>query len=381
MNGFIVEENRGVYGAKMKVIGVGGAGGNMINHMIREGYDRIDLIVANTDSQALEGSLAKTKIQLGANKTKGLGAGMNPDVGKEAAEESYDTLKDALEYSDIVFISTGMGGGTGTGAAPVVARAAKENKALTIGVVTTPFRFEGKKRSRLAEAGITELKKECDSILVIPNEKLLTLIDKKAGIKESFKMVDDVLARAVNGMSSIIIDSGDSDINLDFSDVKKIMSHRGLALMGVGVSEGEDAAKEAVQDAIQSPLLDDMSINGAMGVLIHFKIHPDCSLIEISQAVSLVENAAHDDADIIFGTTSDPSIENNRVEVTLIATGFEHSQKEVKETPKEDAKSTLDETRRQIINRHRLQKVSGGFDISDTYDELDEPSFMRNQMD
>ncbi|NLK66689.1 MAG: cell division protein FtsZ [Campylobacteraceae bacterium] len=381
MNGFIVEENRGVYGAKMKVIGVGGGGGNMINHMIREGYDRIDLIVANTDSQALEGSLAKTKIQLGANKTKGLGAGMNPDVGKEAAEESYDTLKDALEYSDIVFISTGMGGGTGTGAAPVVARAAKENKALTIGVVTTPFRFEGKKRSRLAEAGITELKKECDSILVIPNEKLLTLIDKKAGIKESFKMVDDVLARAVNGMSSIIIDSGDSDINLDFSDVKKIMSHRGLALMGVGVSEGEDAAKEAVQDAIQSPLLDDMSINGAMGVLIHFKIHPDCSLIEISQAVSLVENAAHDDADIIFGTTSDPSIENNRVEVTLIATGFEHSQKEVKETPKEDAKSTLDETRRQIINRHRLQKVSGGFDISDTYDELDEPSFMRNQMD
>jgi len=337
MNGFTIEENKGVYGAKMKVIGVGGGGENMINHMIREGYDRIDLLVANTDSQALENSLAKTKILLGEKTAKTLGAGMDPTVGKDSAEESFDTLKDALEYSDIVFVASGLGGGTGTGASPVVARAAKENKALTIGVVTTPFKFEGKKRATLAQTGINELKKECDSILVIPNQKLLSLIDKKAGIKESFKMVDDVLARAVGGMSSIILDSGDSDINLDFADVKKIMSHRGLALMGVGASEGEDAPKEAIQDAIQSPLLDDMSINGAMGVLIHFKIHPDCSLLEISEAVSLVEEAAHDNADIIFGTTTDASIENNRVEVTLIATGFE----ETSEKKKMTAKKTL----------------------------------------
>ncbi|MCR8699237.1 cell division protein FtsZ [Campylobacter ureolyticus] len=378
MNGFTIEENKGVYGAKMKVIGVGGGGGNMINHMIREGYDRIDLLVANTDSQALENSLAKTKILLGEKTAKTLGAGMDPTVGKDSAEESFDILKDALEYSDIVFVASGLGGGTGTGASPVVARAAKENKALTIGVVTTPFKFEGKKRASLAQTGINELKKECDSILVIPNQKLLSLIDKKAGIKESFKMVDDVLARAVGGMSSIILDSGDSDINLDFADVKKIMSHRGLALMGVGASEGEDAPKEAIQDAIQSPLLDDMSINGAMGVLIHFKIHPDCSLLEISEAVSLVEEAAHDNADIIFGTTTDASIENNRVEVTLIATGFE----ETSEKKEDDSqKDSLDETK--AISRRQInQRVSGSdIDLKDIYDNLDEPTYLRYKAD
>lgn len=378
MNGFTIEENKGVYGAKMKVIGVGGGGGNMINHMIREGYDRIDLLVANTDSQALENSLAKTKILLGEKTAKTLGAGMDPTVGKDSAEESFDILKDALEYSDIVFVASGLGGGTGTGASPVVARAAKENKALTIGVVTTPFKFEGKKRASLAQTGINELKKECDSILVIPNQKLLSLIDKKAGIKESFKMVDDVLARAVGGMSSIILDSGDSDINLDFADVKKIMSHRGLALMGVGASEGEDAPKEAIQDAIQSPLLDDMSINGAMGVLIHFKIHPDCSLLEISEAVSLVEEAAHDNADIIFGTTTDASIENNRVEVTLIATGFE----ETSEKKEDDSqKDSLDETK--VISRRQInQRVSGSdIDLKDIYDNLDEPTYLRYKAD
>ena len=378
MNGFTIEENKGVYGAKMKVIGVGGGGGNMINHMIREGYDRIDLLVANTDSQALENSLAKTKILLGEKTAKTLGAGMDPTVGKDSAEESFDILKDALEYSDIVFVASGLGGGTGTGASPVVARAAKENKALTIGVVTTPFKFEGKKRASLAQTGINELKKECDSILVIPNQKLLSLIDKKAGIKESFKMVDDVLARAVGGMSSIILDSGDSDINLDFADVKMIMSHRGLALMGVGASEGEDAPKEAIQDAIQSPLLDDMSINGAMGVLIHFKIHPDCSLLEISEAVSLVEEAANDNADIIFGTTTDASIENNRVEVTLIATGFE----ETSEKKEDDSqKDSLDETK--VISRRQInQRVSGSdIDLKDIYDNLDEPTYLRYKAD
>lgn len=379
MSNFSVEESKRVYGAKMKAIGVGGGGCNMINHMIREGLDRIDLAVANTDAQALQGSLAKTRITLGEGITKGLGAGMDPEVGKKAAEESYDTLKDALEYSDIVFVSAGLGGGTGSGAAAVVARAAKEKQALTIGIVTTPFNFEGKKRQRIAKESVEELKKECDSIIVIPNQKLLSIIDKKAGIKESFKVVDDVLARAVTGMSSIILDAGDSDINLDFKDVKKVMSHRGLALMGVGASEGDNAPIEALQDAIQSPLLDDMNIKGAMGVLVHFKIHPDCPLLEIAGAMEdVITEAAHENADIFFGTTTDANLENNRVEVTLIATGFEE---EKKETPKDSTNKDEAQTIRPIFNRERIRRVSGGIDLSESYDMLDEPAYLRNKLD
>ncbi|NLY03433.1 MAG: cell division protein FtsZ [Campylobacter sp.] len=383
MNSFSVEESRRVYGAKMKAIGVGGGGCNMINHMIKEGLDRIDLAVTNTDAQALQNSLAKTKIQLGESLTKGLGAGMSPELGKSAAEESYDTLKDALEYSDIVFVAAGLGGGTGSGAASVVAKAAKERQALTIGVVPTPFNFEGKKRQRIAKEAVEELKKECDSIIVIPNQKLLSIIDKKAVIKESFKVVDDVLARAVNGMSSIILDSGDSDINLDFADVRKVMSHRGLALMGVGVSQGDNAAAEALKDAIQSPLLDDMSINGALGVLVHFKIHPDCSLYDISEAMeTIVTEAVHENADVIFGTTADESIENNRVEVTLVATGFESEKKEQTiQAKNEKTDSELSEIKKMALSRQRFKKVSGGVDLSDVYDELDEPAYLRNKMD
>jgi len=255
MSSFTVEENKSIYGAKIKVVGVGGGGGNMVNHIIRVNPNlNIDLIVANTDAKALENSLAHTKIQLGEKTTKGLGAGMRPEIGKAAAEESYDEVKSALETSDIVFIGTGLGGGTGTGAAPVVAQAAKDIGALTVAVVTMPFMFEGKKRRKLADCGLEELRKESDSIVVIPNDKLLTLIDKNAGIKESFEMVDEVLARAVNGMSTIVLDSGKSDINLDFADVRTIMSHRGLALMGVGEASGEDAAQEAIKNAIQSPI-------------------------------------------------------------------------------------------------------------------------------
>ena len=259
---FSIEEDKGIYGAKMKAIGVGGGGVNMINHMIKEGLDRIELIVANTDAQSLNDSLASTKIQLGAMRTKGLGAGMVPEVGAESAEESYEEIKNAIGDSDIVFIAAGLGGGTGTGAAPVVAKAAKELKALTIGVVTTPFGFEGQKRMKLALGGLAELKKECDSIVVVSNQKLLTIIDKKAGIKDSFKQVDNVLASAVSGMSSVILDSG--VLNLDVQDIKKIMSYRGVALIGIGKAQGESAAQKAVEDALQSPLLDNMKINGAM---------------------------------------------------------------------------------------------------------------------
>lgn len=380
MKGFSVEENSSVYGAKMKVIGVGGGGGNMINHMIREGfvYDKVELIVANTDAQALDKSEAKTRIQLGETKVKGLGAGGKPEVGKESAEESYDEIKNQLDYADIVFIGSGFGGGTGTGAAPVVARAAKENKSLTIGIVTTPFAFEGLKRMKQAKAGIEELKKECDSIIVIPNEKLLSLVNpKEAGIKDCFKLVDNVLMRAVNGMVSVIMNSGKSDVNVDFADVKTVMSHRGIAIMGVGVSEGDEAVNEALKDALQSPLLDDISIDGAMGVLVHFRINTKCSLLEISKAMTMVQAAASDEADIIFGTTTDESIENNRVEVTLIATGFEPPKAGEKD---DGGKEELHDFRKDFIKKMRA--ASGSDFTSDDYDEMDrEPAYTRNRMD
>ena len=379
MSSFTVEENKSIYGAKIKVVGVGGGGGNMINHMIRENAIlNIDLIVANTDAQALENSPAHTKIQLGEKKTKGLGAGMRPEVGKEAAEESYDEIKSALETSDIVFIASGLGGGTGTGAAPIVAQAAKDVGALTVAVVTIPFVFEGKKRRKLADLGLEELRKESDSIVVIPNDKLLTLIDKKAGIKESFEMVDDVLARAVNGMSTIVLDSGKSDINLDFADVRTIMSHRGLALMGVGEAQGEDAAQEAMKNAIQSPLLDNMTINGAFGVLVHFRIHPSCPLSDINDAMEIVYSAADEDAEVIFGTTTDDNMENNKVQITIIATGFKGSDKEAEEKKEADMAANEGVKKERIL---RLQKVSGGYNSEDYMTQLDVPSYMRHQMD
>jgi len=375
MSGFTIEEAKSIYGAKIKVVGVGGGGGNMINHMVREGVTGIDLIAANTDAQALEHSLAYTKIQLGEKRTKGLGAGMIPQVGKEAAEESYEEIKSALEHADIVFIASGFGGGTGTGAAPIVAQAAKEIGALTVSVVTRPFMFEGRKRQRLAEAGLNELKKESDSIVVIPNDKLLTLVDRKLGIKESFRIVDDVLSQAVGGMSSVVLSSGNSDINLDFADVQTVMSHRGMALMGVGQSEGDGAAIEAIKNAIESPLLDNMTINGALGVLVHFDIHPNCPLTEISEAMNVVYDAADEDAHVIFGTTTDESIENNRVRITIVATGFENKKEEGKELKK------LDQTQ-ELMKRERImrmKKVSGGYEGQEDY--LDIPTYLRHQMD
>ena len=375
MSGFTVEETKSVYGAKIKVVGVGGGGGNMINHMIREGIKGIDLIVANTDAQALDHSLAHTKIQLGEKKTKGLGAGMIPDVGREAAEESYEEIKSALEHADIVFIASGFGGGTGTGAAPVVAQAAKEIGALTVSVVTRPFMFEGRKRAKLAEIGLNALKKESDSIVVIPNDKLLTLVDKNLGIKDSFRIVDDVLSRAVGGMSSVVLSSGNSDINLDFADVQTVMSHRGMALMGVGESEGEGAAVEAIKNAIESPLLDNMTINGALGVLVHFHIHPNCPLNDISEAMNVVYDAADEDAHVIFGTTTDESMENNRTRITIVATGFENKLEETKELKLLD--TTQEAMKRDRISR--MKKVSGGYEGQEDF--LDIPTYIRHQMD
>ena len=366
-------------GAKIKAIGVGGGGGNMINHMISEGIHTIDLIVANTDAQALDSSIAPYKMQLGINATRGLGAGMVPDKGREAALESFEDIKEMLDGSDIVFISAGLGGGTGTGAAPIIAQAAKEIGALTVSIVTSPFKFEGRKRTKLAKEGLEELKRESDSIIVVPNEKLLSIVEKNLGIKESFRMVDDILAQAVGGISKVILSHGDNDINLDFADVKTVMNHRGLALMGTGYSSGESAAYDAAKTAIESPLLDNISIDGAMGVLVQFDIHPDYPLNGISEAMEIIYDSADEDADVIFGTTTNDSMELDEVKITIVATGFED--KNVVAEPTVVKQTSLMST----SNINTLSSLGGrkvvGADYTDNEDILDVPTFLRKQMD
>ncbi len=375
-----MSNSRQVVGAQIKVIGVGGGGGNMVNHMISEGIGEVDLIAANTDAQALENSLADTKIQLGERKTRGLGAGMKPEIGRNAAMESFDEIKDALDGADIVFIASGLGGGTGTGASPVVAQAAKEIGALTVSVVTKPFSFEGRKRTKLALEGIEELKKESDSIVVIPNDKLLSIVDKHLGIKESFKLVDNILSRAVGGMSAVVLSYGDNDINLDFADVQTVMSHRGMAILGVGEAVGDDAAIEAVKNAIESPLLDNMSINGAMGVLVHFHIHPDFPLTQIQSAMDIIYDSADEDADVIFGTTTNQNLAENEVKITIVATGFEDAQERKKEAINNIECEKPEESSAQkpaAVIRRRI--ANADYDLID--DDLDYPTFLRRQMD
>ena len=380
----ITETESGIHGAKIKAIGVGGGGGNMINHMINEGVEGIDLLVANTDAQALDASLAPYKMQLGMNVTKGLGAGMKPEVGCEAAEESYESIKTMLNGADLVFISAGLGGGTGTGAAPVIAQAAKEVGALTVSIVTTPFAFEGRKRKKLAKQGLELLKKESDSIIVVPNERLLSIVEKNLGMRESFKLVDNVLAQAVSGISNVILSHGANDINLDFADVKTVMSHRGLALMGVGESQGSSAAYDAAKTAIESPLLDNLSIDGAMGILVHFHIHPDYPLTEISEAMDIVEENADEDANIIFGTTTSEDIPVDEVKLTIIATGFEDPTEIEESTHAKESTASVNTaelkrpTQETLINSINKAKIVGGYN-NDDY--LDTPTFLRKQMD
>jgi cell division protein FtsZ len=377
----IVETKCHTNGAKIKAIGVGGGGGNMINHMIQEGINSIDLIVANTDAQALESSLAPYKMQLGINATRGLGAGMVPDKGREAALESFEDIKAMLEGADIVFISAGLGGGTGTGAAPIIAQAAKEIGALTVSIVTSPFKFEGRKRTKLAREGLEELKRESDSIIVVPNEKLLSIVEKNLGIKESFRMVDDILAQAVGGISKVILSHGENDINLDFADVKTVMSHRGLALMGTGYSTGTNAAYDAAKAAIESPLLDNISIDGAMGVLVHFDIHPDYPIMEIGEAMSIVEESADEDAAVIFGTTTDPSMDIDEVKITIIATGFEDKNAIAEPAPKKTQKTLLNSGTNTINTIGGTRRMAVGSDYGEHEDILDVPTFLRKQMD
>ena len=373
MDAFVVEEVQGLNGARIVAVGVGGGGGNMIGHMINEGITGIEMICINTDAQVLNNT-ASSKIQIGAKLTKGLGAGMKPEVGKESALESYDDIRSALEGADIVFISAGLGGGTGTGAAPVIAQIAKEVGALTVAIVTKPFSFEGKKRLRLAQEGLEALKRESDSIVVIPNDKLLSIIDRKLGLKDSFKIVDSVLAQAVSGTSGVILSSGTNDINLDFADLKTVMSHKGMALMGVGEYEGDNAAYEAVKSAIESPLLDNMSINGAMGVLVHFTINPNFPITDMYEAMNVVNDSADEDADIIFGTSTSEDISENYVKITIIATGFEKEEEKTNLANNDDFVSENPTPTAKV--RPRL--VVGG-DMDDKYLEL--PSYLRRQQD
>lgn len=374
---FQVEELKPKVGAKIKVIGVGGGGCNMINHMINENVTGIELVVANTDGQALDGSMAPVKVQLGAKLTRGLGAGMKPEIGKAAAEESYQELKSILEGADMVFVAAGLGGGTGTGAAEVVSQAAKEIGALTVAVVTKPFIFEGQKRRKFADEGLAGIKKICDSIVVIPNDKLLAIVDKNMGIKDSFKIVDNVLSRAVTGISGVILKHGATDINLDFADLKTVMSHRGTALMGVGESCGNDAAYQAMKNAIESPLFDNISISGAMGVLVHFNLHPNYPLVQIQQAMSIVFESASPDAEVIFGTTTDESMDMDKVIITIVATGFEkEAVNSVVEKPQMSASVQQEKQQSRAI-----RKISGGYDITFDEDELQVPTYLRRQMD
>jgi len=316
----LIELDEAATQARIKVVGVGGGGGNAINTMIASALDGVDFIAANTDLQALEANLAPTKIQLGSELTRGLGAGANPDVGRESALETNERIREVLQGADMVFITGGMGGGTGTGAAPIIAKIAKELGALTVGVVTKPFMFEGRKRLRQAEAGIEALQEQVDTLITIPNQRLLSVAGQATTMLDAFRKVDDVLLNAVQGISDLVVIHG--FINVDFADVRTVMSEKGHALMGTGHATGDRKAIEAAQQAISSPLLEDISIEGATGILINITGGPDLTLTEINEAASLIQEAAHEDANIIFGSVIDANLED-QVRITVIATGFE----------------------------------------------------------
>ncbi|RJP21498.1 MAG: cell division protein FtsZ [Deltaproteobacteria bacterium] len=346
----IVEENR--CHAVIKVFGVGGGGGNAINTMIEEGLQGVEFIAANTDAQALGRNLAPLKLQLGARLTKGLGAGANPDIGREAALEDRDLLRESLAGADMVFITAGLGGGTGTGAGPVVAEVAREIGALTVAVVTRPFTFEGQTRKRQAEMGTKELRGLVDTIIVIPNEKLLLIAGKDMRFVEAFRKVDDVLFQAVRGISELVTKPG--YINLDFADVKTVMSGMGVALMGTGSASGQNRAVAAAEKAISSPLLEDVSIRGARGVLINITAGPSLSLSEVNEAASLIREEASDEANIIFGTVIDEAA-GDELKVTVVATGFEPN---VAEGP--------------------WKSQRRGIKLVSRVDDLQKPAFLRN---
>jgi cell division protein FtsZ len=318
----LLDEEPARLGAKIKVIGVGGGGGNAVNRMLQAGFGNVEFIVANTDQQALMTNHAPNKVQIGRQLTKGLGAGADPNVGRAAALEDTERLLESLTGADLVFVTTGLGGGTGTGAAPVIASLANQMGALTVAVVTKPFKFEGRKRAMQADVGLQELAESVDTMITIPNERLLSTVAKSTSMSEAFATADDVLRQAIQGISDLILVPG--LINLDFADVKTIMSRMGMAIMGTGIARGEGRAKVAATAAISSPLLEDASVQGARGVIINVTGGSDLTLAEVSEASDIIYSAAHEDANIIFGAVVDPTMEGE-VKITVIATGFDIS--------------------------------------------------------
>ncbi|HEU4345795.1 MAG TPA: cell division protein FtsZ [Candidatus Binatia bacterium] len=359
--------------ARIKVIGIGGGGTNAVNTMIGARLSGVDFMVANTDAQSLQASPSPVKIQLGGMVTKGLGAGANPEVGRRAALEDQDEIKEFLAASDMIFITAGMGGGTGTGGAPVVARVAREVGALTVGVVTKPFLFEGKKRMRQAEDGIAELKRSVDTLIVIPNQRLLSIAAKTTTMLDAFHRADDVLLQAVRGISDLIITPG--LINLDFADVRTVMAEMGLALMGASSASGENRAIEAAQRAISSPLLEDLSIQGARGVLINITGGPDLCLHEVNEAASMIQEEAHHDANIIFGAVIDETIKDE-IRITVIATGFGEDKEREREKEREERKPVLPNLTPMPNLAPKNKKV---VHLGTIVDDLDTPTWQRKK--
>jgi len=378
--------------AKIRVVGVGGAGGNAVNRMIEDQLTGVDFIGMNTDLQALEQSKAPCRIQIGKNLTKGLGAGGNPEIGRKAIEENRDAVIEALAETDMVFIASGMGGGTGTGAAPLVAEIAQDLGALTVGIVTKPFVFEGARRMEKAEMGIRELKDKVDTLIVVPNQKLLTLVPKQTPLEEAFRIADEILLHATKGISDVVNIPG--LVNLDFADVRTVMSQMGDALMGSGVASGENRGREAAEKAILSPLIDDVSIMGARGVLVNITGGKNLSLDDINDATTVVYEAAGSEANIIFGAVIDPSM-NGEIRVTVIATGF-HSNGRRSSYGADSSKTSLfgsgsermgEVPLFQKYDSEPLEKTLGeimGHDGGFSYvskEDLNIPTFLRKKMD
>jgi cell division protein FtsZ len=372
--------------AKIKVIGVGGSGGNAVNTMITSGVTGVDFIVANTDAQALRMSKSPIKIQIGTQLTKGLGAGANPNVGREAAQEDKDKLSEALKGADMIFVAAGMGGGTGTGAAPVIAEVAREQGALVVGVVTKPFTREGRQRLAKGEDGIKELKKHVDSLIVIPNDRLLGLAGKSMSILDAFKPSDDVLRQAVQGISDLITQSG--LINVDFADVKAIMSERGMAMMGIGLGNGENRAVDAAVRAISSPLLEDIDISGAKGVLVNISGSASMTMDEFDAASRIIHEKVHEDANIIIGLVIDETL-GETIKITAIATGFgdrfdlekgRHELKNVAPMMKQNEINREIPTFIREKQQRDTQTRQRSF-MMDDEDQYDIPTFLRKSVD
>lgn len=379
--------------AVIKVVGVGGGGGNAVEHMLGSAIDGVDFICANTDAQALKNMTAKTLLQLGGNLTKGLGAGANPEIGREAAVEDRERIREVLDGADMVFITAGMGGGTGTGGAPIVAEVAREMGILTVAVVTRPFPFEGRKRMKVAEEGIAELTEHVDSLITIPNEKLLDVLGAKTSLLDAFKAANDVLLGAVQGIADLIIRPG--MINVDFADVRTVMSEMGMAMMGTGAAMGENRAREAAEAAIRSPLLEDVNLQGARGILVNITASDSLSLGEFSEVGDTVEEFASDNATVVVGTVIDPEM-TDELRVTVVATGLGSAEERISQKPVEvvtrrpsaasvinndqDYKKydspTVDRVRQQRENRRRPMVES---DMNREY--LDIPTFLRRQAD